>query len=243
MNVSWASLPIAQREEIRAQRRVEQKRRAARRVHGRRLVRPRCVRRWDEQHQRGGAVRGGAARTAATKARRRKSEDRGARDVQRVEETGVRVGLRGGRRVFGQRRAQIAEARHRDHAKAAARERLGELEPLVEPAARPVHRQERRSLARHGVLDRPAASLRDLAAGCDAVVGAADVAPVARIGQREKRRDEEGGEDQYDSKHVAGGHTSGPIRGTLTGPCALAASGTARTLTAPATNLRRSIIR
>jgi hypothetical protein len=65
-----------------------------------------------------------------------------------------------------------------------------------------VHGQQRRALARHRVLDRPAARLHDVAAGCDAVVGAADVAPVARVREREESRDEEGGEDQSDSAYV-----------------------------------------
>ena len=189
MNVSWASLPIAQKR--RSERSAVSNRNGVPRgvSHGRRLVRPRCVRRWDEQHQRGGAVRVAQRELQRRRPAGGSPEDRGARDVQRVEETGVRVGLRGGRRVFGQRRAQIAEARHRDHAKAAARERLGELEapgrtrrPPRAPTRAAVPRPPRRTRSARSE------SARILAAGCDAVVGAADVAPVARIGQREAPR-------------------------------------------------------
>jgi hypothetical protein len=77
---------------------------------------------------------------------RRDAEHRRPLDLQRVEQAGMRVGLRRRRCIGRERRAQIAEARHQDDAQAAFHQRLDEIDALVEPAARAVHQEHRRPL-------------------------------------------------------------------------------------------------
>ena len=69
----------------------------------------------------------------------RDADNGGAWDAERVEQAGVRVGLRSGGCVARERRAQIAEPRHRDDLQALRRERRAEVEALVEAASGPVY--------------------------------------------------------------------------------------------------------
>ena len=93
----------------------------------------------------------------------RSADNRGAADAECIEQAGVPVGLRGGRRVGRKRRAQIAEARHGDHAQSAGGQILSEIHSLVEPATRTVHDEHRRPLAFGGILDRTAGCGGDVA--------------------------------------------------------------------------------
>src|SRR5688572_8529667 len=126
----------------------------------------------------------------------RGAEDRGAFDVQRVEKAGMGVGLRGRRSIRRQWCAQIAEPRDCDYAKAAARERFGELEPLIEAATGAVYRQQRWARSHDCVLDRPAARLSDLAASRNTLVRLADSATVTRVCQSEQSREKYRGQDK-----------------------------------------------
>ena len=179
-------------EEVGAQRRVEQEHRPARRAHRRLLVRSRRVGGGNEQHQGRRAIGETQRELQRRRSAGRDTEDRGLLDVQGVEQAGVGVGLGGRRGVGGKRRPEVAEARHRDHAKAGAGKRIAELEALVEPTARAVHDQDGRAFARHGVFDRPATRPRDLTTGRDSLERRPDVAAIARVGQRQQAAGDDG---------------------------------------------------
>jgi len=103
----------------------------------------------------------------------------------------MRIGLRSGGGICRERRPQIAEARHEHDAKAVLCQRSGHLERLVEAAACAVDEKHRRSVAEHRILDRPAARLRNLASGGDALTGCAHVPLVSDEDYRERCSDEE----------------------------------------------------
>jgi hypothetical protein len=109
------------------------------------------------------------------------ADDRGALDAEGVEKAGMRVRLRSGRGVGGQRRAQIPKARHGNCSEAVGCKLSRDVERLVKAAARAVHQQHCRSAASRGELDRPAARGGDLAAAADTL---ALTAQVALVGQR-----------------------------------------------------------
>ena len=96
----------------------------------------------------------------------------------------VRIRLRGGRGVGGQRGPQVAEPGHRDDPKAAPDQWIGNLKALVEPATGPMHCQDRRAVAGRPVFDRAAGCLDDSAAGRDPLARPMNVATVAGQGAR-----------------------------------------------------------
>ncbi len=149
----------------------------------------------EEDHRRAAACtpqaefdRGGRARRAP--------ENRGARQFQSVEETGVRFGLRRGRSVGGHGGAQISESGHGDHGEAALGQGASEFQALVETAARAVHQQHRRALPYEGVFDRSARRVDDLAAGGDAGLFRDHVVPIAEIREQNQPCQHGGGKSQ-----------------------------------------------
>ncbi|MEP9349705.1 hypothetical protein [Xanthobacter sp. KR7-225] len=98
---------------------------------------------------------------------RRQAEHDGAGDAEMVEQRGMGVRLRGRALIFGNRRAQIAEARRRDGAHAVADEAFGDGEALVEAAAGAMDGEQGRAFARDGILDPPARQVRHRAAPRD----------------------------------------------------------------------------
>src|SRR5262245_12672273 len=151
----------------------------------------------DEQRQ-GTRALGMADRELQRRGRaRREARDRGAPDAQRIEQAGMRVGLRLRRCVLWQGRAQVAEARHGDDAVTVARELRAELHALVEAAAGAVHQQHRWAGAYLSVFDRAACGGRDAADLADALRCELYVAGKPRVAkaERERRRAANGSED------------------------------------------------
>ena len=87
----------------------------------------------------------------------------------------MRVGLRLGRRVRGQRCAQIAEARHRNYPYPLLRERSRERHTLVVSAAGAVNRQQRYAFADRLVFNRAAGCSDNHTAVCGALACCGDV--------------------------------------------------------------------
>ncbi|MCI0695095.1 hypothetical protein L0337_24175 [candidate division KSB1 bacterium] len=107
-----------------------------------------------ELHGRGSAGRG--------------ANDRCGREVQRIEQTGMGIGLCGGGSVGRKRGAQVTEARHGDDAETATCQRPGKLQALVEAAAGAVYDQHCRAITSNRILYRTTGRLNDLTAGRNA---------------------------------------------------------------------------
>jgi hypothetical protein len=119
------------------------------------------------------------------------AQDRSARDIQCIEQTGVSVGLCRRRSVGWERRAKVTEARHGDHAQAAACQSRAEVESLIESSARAVDSQYRRPVTDDPVLNRPTACLRNLTARRDALTRLGNIALIAGEHQRARAGDED----------------------------------------------------
>jgi len=165
-------------EKVGAQRAFEHEARLRRELGGSRAGSARRVCERHEQDHRGRALRMSQRELHRGRRAGGHPDDRGALDSKRVQQACVSIGLRGGRWVFRQRRAQVPETRHGDHLEAARGELVSDAHGLIEPAAGPMDEQHRRTAANRRELDGSARRVEHLAATGDAIDLAAQVALI-----------------------------------------------------------------
>ena len=187
-------------QEVRAEQAKQQRVLVVR--HGRRGVGHRAglVGDGNDEYERADTARVADGRLHRRRAARREAHDGGLGYAQGVEQADVRVGLRLGRGIGGPRRAQVAEARHRDHAHTLLHQRPRPGHALIVAAAAAVDHQQRDAVACLLDFDRAAAGGDDHAALRGARGGGGQISLEAGTDQQrddQSERDHDGEDDPH----------------------------------------------
>jgi hypothetical protein len=144
----------------------------------------------------------------------RHAHHRSLTHAQRVQQAGQVVGLALGRRVLGERRAQVAETRRCNQPHSWRREVAAERQTLVEAAAATMHHQQHRAIGRPGLADFDAAAggLHEPAAAQQPLLLRLQVTPPS-LRQPQARGQQQGRQQQRQGQQQAA-HRDQPASGS-----------------------------